>query len=198
MRISSFLLLIITLAIVAKNLSTKYLLIEIDEEKEKNSAGVESLIQSRRGQFCSKRGKSCHHDHQSCCDGLECRKDDDDVLATCKQIGYTNPKCLTTTRQTCVFPYLYGGKLYHSCYDGWRGNWCPTSLNSDQTYKDWDFCVIENCSEEKMIGENIQDLMIPRSNPGKEKEMEFASWVDKYQGRSDDRYYDGYNDRYYE
>ena len=64
----------------------------------------------------------------------------------------SDPKCLTTTRQTCVFPYLYGGKLYHSCYDGWRGNWCPTSLNSDQTYKDWDFCVIENCSEEKMIG----------------------------------------------
>ena len=53
---------------------------------------VESLIQSRSGQICSKRGKSCHHDHQSCCDGLECRKDDDDVLATCKQIGYTS-KC---------------------------------------------------------------------------------------------------------
>ena len=54
------------------------------------------------------------------------------------------------------------------------------------------------------LGENIQDLMIPRSNPGKEKETEFASWVDKYQGRSDDGYGsgdgsgDGYNDRYYE
>ena len=40
--------------------------------------------------------------------------------------------------------------------------------------------------------------MIPRSNPGKEKEAEFASWVDKYQGRSDVRYYDGYNERHYE
>ena len=31
---------------------------------------------------------------------------------------------------------------------------------------------------------DLQDFMIPRSKPGKEKEMKMMSWVDKYQARS--------------
>ena len=64
-----------------------------------------------------------------------------------------DPKCFTVERQTCIFPYKYGGKMYHSCYDGWIANWCPTSLNSDLTVKDWFYCTTyEDCSEKRLAG----------------------------------------------
>ena len=57
-------------------------------------------------------------------------------------------RCYTNEDERCVFPFKYGGKMYNHCYPGHGGYWCPYSTNPDGTYENWDWCKIDNCTEE--------------------------------------------------
>ena len=95
------------------------------------------------------------------------------------------PKCFTVERQTCIFPYKYGGKMYHSCYDGWIANWCPTSLNSDLTVKDWFYCTTyEDCSEKRLAGipitiSNKYEIWFIQNIKVKLRSFMFSNFYDK-------------------
>ena len=61
---------------------------------------------------------------------------------------YLSALCETNNNKTCVLPYKYNSKTQYTCYNGWHGYWCPYEVNADLTYKEWDYCVKDNCSEE--------------------------------------------------
>ncbi|XP_060549590.1 epididymal sperm-binding protein 1-like [Pantherophis guttatus] len=48
---------------------------------------------------------------------------------------------IATDTRPCVFPFIYNGKLYHSCTNdhSWRGLWCATTANYD-TSPQWKHC----------------------------------------------------------
>ena len=56
-------------------------------------------------------------------------------------------KCYTTGGKVCIFPWKYDGEIRNNCYDGHGGYWCPTEVNADLAYNNWDWCTVEACDE---------------------------------------------------
>ena len=47
----------------------------------------------------------------------------------------------TKRNDCCSFPFKYDGKIYNRCIKkGYSKYWCATSVNQDQTYKEWSVC----------------------------------------------------------
>merc|ERR1712156_365063 len=89
-----------------------------------------------QGRWCATTA-NYDEDHQM---SYDCKVEINGVVSDVKTTGGNGEEA------NCVFPFMYGGRLYEECMG--RGNtWCAVTENYDQDHK-WGYCVEEEEVEE--------------------------------------------------